>query len=204
MANEYLLDNTRLATCVHRLLVLNPDPADNVGLASWHGVRLNVCLFNMTQWTRNQRGHLEQTSRVYDEFPVMLDDRTKHRDLLWNLVTARLPFDEWAEVNLKFCRTWDSATREDRLWPAHTSQWPQQETNASEEAARDALESVQNCEEADAVEDLAVNGSVERTHLGLASRHTCQSPRCDTRRAFAMAMATAQRCTTKGLKLFCL
>jgi hypothetical protein len=36
-ANPYI-------TCAHHLLVLNPDPADNIGLASWHGVRLAVRL----------------------------------------------------------------------------------------------------------------------------------------------------------------
>jgi hypothetical protein len=96
----------------------------------------------------------------------------------------------------------------------HQNQWPQQETNASEEAAREALQDLQNCEDGGCGGRLgmpmalrttpSLNGSAEQTHLGLVSRHTCQSPRCDTRRAFAMAMATAQRCTTKGLKLFCL
>jgi hypothetical protein len=109
MANEYFVDNQRLATGAHRLLVLNPDPADNVGLASWHGVRLRVHLWNTTPWSRNQRGHLEQEERVYDEFPVMFDDRRKHRDFLWNLVTARLPFGEWKTFNCKFRRFWGRA-----------------------------------------------------------------------------------------------
>jgi len=107
--NEYLVDNTThkqtksrekrcLATGVHRLLVQNPG-GDNC-LASWYGVRLRVRLHRWTPLTRNEQGVLTRRPLVFDEFSVMFDPRESPDNFLWNLATARLPFDEWGFIDL--------------------------------------------------------------------------------------------------------
>jgi hypothetical protein len=193
MANEYLVDNKRLVTGAHRLLVLNPDPADNVGLASWHGVRLRVRLWNTTPSTRNQRRDLEQgptrsNERVYDEFPVMFAARSRPRDFLWDLVTARLPFAEWKSVDCMFRRFWDPperATREERMWPR------QEREDGAEEAAREALQDLQNCATADAEADLAANGSADYAKFEVLNKHTLHW--CLDIRAKAPVVAPVER-----------
>jgi hypothetical protein len=174
MANEYLVDSKRLATGVHRLLVLNPDPADNVGLASWHGVRMRVRLWHTTPWTRNQRGDLEQDERVYDEFPVMFDARSRPRDFLWDLVTARLPFGEWKSVDCKFRRFWfaPNATRKNRMWPRPPLAGAGDVADESEAEAREALQDLQNCATDDAEDDLAANGSADYAKFEGLNKHT--------------------------------
>jgi hypothetical protein len=195
MANEYLVHNKRLATGAHRLLVLNPDPADNVGLASWHGVRLRVRLWNTTRCTRNQRGDLEQDERVYDEFPVMFDARSRPRDFLWDLVTTRLPFAEWKSVDCKFRRFLDAperAGREERMCPRQRREHGAiYVTDESEEAAREALQDLQNYATADAEDDLAANGSADYAKLEVLNKHTLHW--CLDIRAKAPVVAPVER-----------
>ena len=91
MRNEYLI-----ATGAHRILVLNPDPNDNVEMATWYGVRLAVCVSRRSSQTPSG----QPIRRSRQQFYVMLDVQRKDRDFLWNEVTARLPFASWERVLL--------------------------------------------------------------------------------------------------------
>jgi hypothetical protein len=151
MANEYLVATGARALCtsVHRLLVQNPDPADNVQVASWHGVLLNVHLWRLTP-----RGFSVATTLA--EFPVMLDQEPKPTDFLWQLLTVRLPFKEWACVTLTMDQTTDHYHQKhptSQIWPELVKDYVDTgfhreqrvvNTDASEFAARSALETVQD------------------------------------------------------------
>jgi len=179
--NEYLVDNTKhnqtntrnrgLATGVHRLLVQNPNPADNC-LASWYGVRLRVRMHLWTPLTRNEQGILTRRPEVFDEFSVMFDPREAPKDFLWNLATERLPFDEWEFIDLcvrhitiaighnngrTWQRTWRLTPNQDgsqqvdpgqiwRVWPQgieKDEKGKRRRDEDSEQAARDELNEVQ-------------------------------------------------------------
>jgi hypothetical protein len=138
------------ATGTHRALVVFPDPADAVQLATWHGVRLNVHM-----WRPTPRGFSVSTTLA--EFPVMLDAETpKRAAFLWELLTARLPFREWACVTLFTDYTADEHHRQHRetqIWPEvireHYGRRDDRRvrvvnTDASEFAAQSGLENVQD------------------------------------------------------------
>jgi hypothetical protein len=150
------------ATGTHRLLVQNPDPADAVQVATWHGVRLNVHMWRPSSergqgggWSRPtaQRSGVANTLA---EFPVMLDQEAKKSDFLWQLLTACLPFEQWACVTLTIDKTtyhYHQKHPTSQIWPSLVKEYfgPRDRrehrvvnTDASEFAARSGLEDVQD------------------------------------------------------------
>ena len=148
MGNEYLVatDARTLCTGVHRLIVQNPD--SSLDVASWHGVLLNVHM-----WRPTPRGFSVSTRLA--EFPVMLDQEAKKSDFLWQLLTARLPFKEWACVTLTMDKTTDHYHQKhptSQIWPELVKEYVGRDrreqrvvnTDASQFAARSGLENVQD------------------------------------------------------------
>jgi len=150
MGNEYLVatDARTLCTGVHRLIVQNPD--SSLDVASWHGVLLNVHM-----WRPTPRGFSVSTTLA--KFPVMLDGETpKPTDFLWQLLTARLPFNQWACVTLTMDKTTDDYYQKNptsQIWPEVVKEYfgPRDRrqyrivnTIAHEFAARSGLETVQD------------------------------------------------------------
>lgn len=151
------------ATGTHRLLVQNPDPADNVQVATLHGVRLNVRISRRTRRGGGGGGFFSGRAAASGsvttlaEFPVMLDCETpRATDFLWQLLTDRLPFKEWECLTLTMDKTTDHYHQKhpvQQIWPAlikehfgkrDNRQFRIVNTATHEFAARSGLEDVQD------------------------------------------------------------
>ena len=115
------------ATGTHRLLVQNPDPTDNVQVATYHGVRLNVRISRLTPRGGGGGGFFSGRAAASGsvttlaEFHVMLDITPRPTDFLFQLLTARLPFKEWECLTLTMDKTTDHYHQKhpvQQIWPA--------------------------------------------------------------------------------------
>jgi hypothetical protein len=91
---------------------VNSDPADNMSVDKWEGVKLNVRIWSY------ENPDLVYQSTLDREWPTIVLYDNMNEDYLWNVVTARQSFEEWNKLGIIMLTSFDgSKFVREQLWP---------------------------------------------------------------------------------------